>query len=158
MSHLPFGATRGFSVAAGTHTINLVCEEAFGDTAIGGVEVTAIFVGGASEPSLRDVWTATLWLSRPVHVGRSRDGGGLRSGSLSPRAWPPRSWSIGKRDVVHGARRIGDLTSLSPCGDANATPDLFCVTICATTRAVSVAAAAGGLPRGCTPQIAVVAA
>jgi hypothetical protein len=47
MSHLPFGATRGFSVPAGTHTINLVCEEAYGDTAIGGSEVTAIFVGGA---------------------------------------------------------------------------------------------------------------
>jgi hypothetical protein len=46
MSHVPFGATRGFSVAAGTHTINLVCEEAFGDTAVGGSEVTAIFVGG----------------------------------------------------------------------------------------------------------------
>ncbi len=46
MSHVPFGATRGFSVAAGTHTINLVCEEAFGETAIGGSEVTVIFVGG----------------------------------------------------------------------------------------------------------------
>ena len=46
MSHVPFGATRGFSVPAGTHTINLVCEEAFGDTAIGGTEVTAMFVGG----------------------------------------------------------------------------------------------------------------
>jgi hypothetical protein len=43
MSHVPFGATRGFSVPAGPHTINLVCEEAFGDTAIGGPEVTAIF-------------------------------------------------------------------------------------------------------------------
>jgi hypothetical protein len=46
MSYVPFGATRGFSVAAGTHTINLVCEEAYGDTAIGDSEVTAIFVGG----------------------------------------------------------------------------------------------------------------
>jgi hypothetical protein len=46
MSHVPFGATRGFSVPAGPHTINLVCEEAFGDTAIGGPELTAIFVGG----------------------------------------------------------------------------------------------------------------
>ena len=46
MSHVPFGATRGFSVSAGTHTINLVCEEAFGDTAVGDSEVTALFVGG----------------------------------------------------------------------------------------------------------------
>ena len=46
MSNVPFGATRGFSVPKGTHTINLVCEEAFGDTAIGGSQVTAIFVGG----------------------------------------------------------------------------------------------------------------
>jgi hypothetical protein len=29
-----------------THTINLGCEEAFGDTAIGSSELTAIFVGG----------------------------------------------------------------------------------------------------------------
>jgi hypothetical protein len=46
MSNVPFGATRGFSVPAGTHTINLVCEEAYGETAVGGSEVTAIFVGG----------------------------------------------------------------------------------------------------------------
>ena len=47
MSHVPFGATRGFSVGAGAYTINLVCEEAFGDTAVGGSEITAIFVGAA---------------------------------------------------------------------------------------------------------------
>jgi hypothetical protein len=46
MSHVPFGATRGFSVPAGTHTINLVCEEASGDTEVGDSEVTALFVGG----------------------------------------------------------------------------------------------------------------
>jgi hypothetical protein len=47
MIYIPFGATRGFSVAAGMHTINLVCEEAYGDTAVGDSELTAIFVGGA---------------------------------------------------------------------------------------------------------------
>ena len=46
MSYVPFGATRGFSVPAGTHTINLVCEEVYGDTAVGDSELTAIFVGG----------------------------------------------------------------------------------------------------------------
>ena len=46
MSHVPFGATRGFAVPAGTYAINLVCERAYGETAIGGSELTAIFVGG----------------------------------------------------------------------------------------------------------------
>lgn len=44
MNFVSFGGTRGFSVAAGTHTINLVCDEFSGNTSIGDPQLTAIFV------------------------------------------------------------------------------------------------------------------
>lgn len=41
---IPFGATRGFSVAEGTTTFNLVCDEFSGDVALFDSSITAIFV------------------------------------------------------------------------------------------------------------------
>jgi hypothetical protein len=43
---VPFAGTRGFSVAAGTFTFNLVCHESSGDVSVRDTQMTAIFIGG----------------------------------------------------------------------------------------------------------------
>jgi len=42
-----FAGTRGFSVAAGSHTFNLVCDSNGGTVAVGDTNLTAIFVAGS---------------------------------------------------------------------------------------------------------------
>ena len=44
MKHVPFGATRGFNVLAGSLTINLVCDQFSGDVAVADTSLTAMFV------------------------------------------------------------------------------------------------------------------
>jgi hypothetical protein len=44
MAYIPFAGTRGFVVAAGPVTINLVCEEIAGTVSVWDTSLTAIFV------------------------------------------------------------------------------------------------------------------
>jgi hypothetical protein len=47
MRHVPFAGTRGFTVAAGAVTINLVCEEISGDVRVGDSNLTLMFLAGS---------------------------------------------------------------------------------------------------------------
>jgi hypothetical protein len=47
MNFVPFGGTRGFDVAAGANTFNLVCDEFAGTTNVEDTSLTAIFVAGS---------------------------------------------------------------------------------------------------------------
>lgn len=44
MFEVPFAGTRGFNVAAGTHTLNLVCDRTSGNVRVGHSSLTGIFV------------------------------------------------------------------------------------------------------------------
>jgi hypothetical protein len=47
MRHVPFAGTRGFTVAGGPVTINLVCDEVSGDVHVGDTSLTLMFVAGS---------------------------------------------------------------------------------------------------------------
>jgi hypothetical protein len=47
LSFIPFASTRGFDVAAGDTTFNLVCHESVGDVRVGDSSLTALYVPGS---------------------------------------------------------------------------------------------------------------